>query len=32
MGAVQFLYGKRENFPKVKEIKRLCGGVDLYAA
>jgi hypothetical protein len=29
---VQFLYGKRANFPKVKEIKRLHGGVGVYAA
>ncbi len=27
-----FSYGKRVIFPKVKEIKRLCGGVAVYAA
>ena len=29
-GAV--LSGKRENFPKVQDIKHLRGGVDFYAA
>jgi hypothetical protein len=29
---VQFSYGKRAIFPKVKEIKRLRGGVAVYAA
>jgi hypothetical protein len=29
---VQFPYGKRAIFLKVKEIKRLRGGVDVYAA
>ncbi len=32
MDTVQFLYGKRAVFPKVKEIKRLHGGVAVYAA
>ena len=32
MDAVQFLYGKRAIFPKVKEGKRLNGGVAVYAA
>ena len=27
-----FSYGKRVIFRKVKEIKRLCGGVAVYAA
>ena len=29
---MQFSYGKRAIFPKVKEIKRLRGGVAVYAA
>jgi hypothetical protein len=29
---MQFLYGKRATFPKVKEIKHLRGGVVVYAA
>ena len=29
---MQFLYGKRAIFPKVKEGKRLNGGVAVYAA
>ena len=32
MDTVRFSYGKRAIFPKVKEIKRLHGGVDVYAA
>jgi len=32
MDTVQFSYGKRAIFPKVKEIKRLHGGVAVYAA
>jgi hypothetical protein len=32
MGSAQFSYGKRAIFPKVKEIKRLHGGVVVYAA
>ncbi|OEU77565.1 MAG: hypothetical protein BA869_02920 [Desulfuromonadales bacterium C00003107] len=32
MDTVQFSYGKRAIFPKVKEIKRLRGGVAVYAA
>jgi len=32
MDTVQFSYGKRAIFPKIKEIKRLCGGVAVYAA
>jgi hypothetical protein len=32
MGTVRFSYGKRAIFPKVKEIKRLRGGVTVYAA
>jgi hypothetical protein len=32
MDTVQFSYGKRAIFPKVKEIKRLHGGVSVYAA
>ncbi len=32
MDTVPFSYGKREVFPKVKEIKRLHGGVAVYAA
>ncbi len=32
MDTVQFSYGKREIFPKIKEIKRLRGGVAVYAA
>jgi len=32
MDTVQFSYGKRAIFPKIKEIKRLHGGVDVYAA
>jgi hypothetical protein len=32
MDTVQFLYGKREIFLKVKESKRLRGGVAVYAA
>ncbi|MCD4688301.1 MAG: hypothetical protein K8R55_03075 [Desulfuromonadaceae bacterium] len=32
MDTVLFLYGKREIFPKVKEIERLRGGVAVYAA
>jgi hypothetical protein len=31
-GHGEFSYGKRVIFPKVKEIKRLHGGVDVYAA
>ncbi len=29
---MKFSYGKRAIFLKVKEIKRLCGGVVVYAA
>ena len=32
MDTVQFSYGKRAIFPKVKEIKLLHGGVAVYAA
>jgi hypothetical protein len=32
MDTVPFSYGKRAIFLKVKEIKRLHGGVDVYAA
>jgi hypothetical protein len=32
MDTVPFSYGKRAIFPKVKEIKRLHGGVGVYAA
>ncbi len=32
MDTVQFSYGKRAIFPKVKETKRLHGGVAVYAA
>jgi hypothetical protein len=32
MDTVTFSYGKRAIFPKVKEIKRLRGGVAVYAA
>jgi hypothetical protein len=32
MDTVRFSSGKRAIFPKVKEIKRLHGGVDVYAA
>jgi len=32
MNTVQFSYGKRTIFPKVKEVKRLRGGVAVYAA
>jgi hypothetical protein len=32
MGTVKFSDGKRAIFPKVKEIKRLHGGVAVYAA
>jgi hypothetical protein len=32
MDTVQFSNGKRAIFPKIKEIKRLHGGVDVYAA
>jgi hypothetical protein len=32
MGTAPFSYGKRAIFPKVKEIKRLRGGVAVYAA
>jgi hypothetical protein len=32
MDTVQFSYGKRAIFPKAKEIKRLRGGVAVYAA
>jgi hypothetical protein len=32
MDIVQFSYGKRAIFPKVKEIKLLRGGVAVYAA
>jgi hypothetical protein len=32
MKTVKFSYGKRAIFPKVKEIKRLHGGVAVYAA
>jgi hypothetical protein len=32
MGTVKFSYGKRAIFPKIKEIKGLHGGVDVYAA
>ncbi len=31
MSTALFSYGKREISPKVKEIKRLCGGVAVYA-
>jgi hypothetical protein len=32
MDTAKFSYRKRAIFPKVKEIKRLHGGVDVYAA
>ncbi len=32
MDTVQFSYGKRDIFSKVKEVKRLHGGVAVYAA
>ena len=32
MHTMKFSYGKRAIFLKVKEIKRLCGGVAVYAA
>jgi hypothetical protein len=32
MATATFSYGKRAIFPKVKEIKPLRGGVDVYAA
>jgi len=32
MGTVKFSCGERAIFPKVKEIKRLHGGVAVYAA
>jgi hypothetical protein len=32
MDTAMFSYGKRAIFPKVKEIKRLRGGVVIYAA
>jgi hypothetical protein len=32
MGTASFSDGKRATFPKVKEIKRLHGGVAVYAA
>jgi hypothetical protein len=32
MDTALFSYGKRAISPKVKEIKRLCGGVVVYAA
>jgi hypothetical protein len=32
MDTAPFSYGKRAIFPKVKEIKRLHGGVAVYAA
>jgi hypothetical protein len=32
MATATFSYGKRAIFPKVKEIKPLRGGIDVYAA